>query len=147
LKEASAHELSSPPGAETEPLCELYEQLRGFVLEGSGLPGQVYGLGVLMRQGMLAWMSACVEHAQLERASNNVVYKVAPCLPSCMQEELARTLASLVLSNNERGVENDGEKFQGERKPSEANRVPVRTAVNGAASVREYREHEAPVCA
>ncbi|MCG7852576.1 MAG: hypothetical protein MIO92_08645, partial [Methanosarcinaceae archaeon] len=122
----------SPPGDETERLCDLYEQLRSFVLEGSSLPGQVYGLGVLLRQGMRAWMAACVEHAQLERASNNVVYKVAPCLPSSMQEELTRTLASLVLNNNERGVENYGEKFQGERKPSEANLIPVRTAVNCA---------------
>jgi hypothetical protein len=145
LKEAWADELSRPGAAGR--LCELYEQLRGFVLEGLGLPGQVYGLGVLMRQGMGAWMTACVEHAQLDRASNNVACQVAPCLPSSMQEELTRTLASLVLSNNEMEVENHGDKFQGEGKPSAANRVPVCTAVNGSASVREYREHEAPVCA
>jgi hypothetical protein len=130
LKGDRADELS-PPGGETERLCDLYEQLRGFVLEGSALPGQVYGLGVLLRQGMRAWMAACVEHAQLERASNNVVYQVAPCLPLSMQEELTRALASLVLNTNEREVENYGDKFQGDRKPSEANRVPVRTAVNG----------------
>ena len=114
-----------------ERLCDLYEQLRSFVLEGSALPGQVYGLGLLLRQGMRAWMSACVEHTEFERASNNVVYKVAPCLALSMQEELTRTLASLVLNTNEREVEDYGDKFQGNRKPSEANRVSVRTAVNG----------------
>jgi hypothetical protein len=29
----------------------IYEQLRGFVPEAQGLPGQVYGLDVLMRKG------------------------------------------------------------------------------------------------
>jgi hypothetical protein len=96
---------------------------------------------------MLAWMSACVEHASVETASNDVVYQVAPCLPSSRQEELTRALASLVLANSEKEVENDGDKFQGECKPSKTNRIPLRTAVNGAASVREYREHKTPVCA
>ena len=144
MKGDRADELS-PPGGETERLCYLYEQLRGFVLEGSGLPGQVYGLGVLLRQGMRAWMAACVEHAQIERASNYVVYQVALCLPLSMQEELTRALASLVLNNNEREVENHGDKFQGHCRTSKANRLPVYTAVDGSAGVREYREHKAPI--
>lgn len=103
MKEARVDELPCPVG-ETEDLCDLYEQLRGFILEASGLPGQVYGLGVLMRQGMRVWMNACGEHAQLERASSSVADRVASCLPSPMQAELTRTLASLVWNHNEREV-------------------------------------------
>ena len=42
----------------TDPLYEHYEQLRGYVLEASDMPGQVYGLGVLLQKGMRAWIEA-----------------------------------------------------------------------------------------
>lgn len=98
MKGTRTQELARRGG--TELLCDLYEQLRSFVLQGSGLPGQFYGLGVLLRQGMVAWIAACVEHTRLEAASGNMVYQVAPGLPPSMQAELTRTLASIVLNNN-----------------------------------------------
>ena len=89
----------------TEPLCDRYEQLRSFVLHGSGLKGQFYGLGVLLRQGMIAWMAACVEQKRFEASSDNRVYQLAPGLAPSIQAELTRTLASLVLNHNKREVE------------------------------------------
>ena len=49
----------------TDPLCKHYEQLRGYVLEASDMPGQVYGLGVMLQKGMRAWIEATCEHCQV----------------------------------------------------------------------------------
>jgi len=89
------------PGA-TDPLTELYEHVRSFVLQGSGLPGEVYGLGVLLRQGMRTWIETCMEHAHLERASGTAVLQVASRLPCCDHAEVTRLLAGMVLNTIEK---------------------------------------------
>jgi len=55
------------------PLCKPYEHLRSYVLEASNMPGQVYGLGVMLRQGMRAWIDATLEYAQLKQDPGNAV--------------------------------------------------------------------------
>ena len=86
----------------TDPLCELYEQLRGYVLEDSVMPGQVYGLGVMLQQGMRAWIEATSEYAQVEAAYGNVDSQEDLRILSSVHKELARMLASIVLNPNQK---------------------------------------------
>ena len=88
----------------TDPLCKLYEQLRSFVLRESDMPGQVYGLGVMLRQGMWAWIEATVEYAQLKQASGNAVSQKTSWTLSFVQAELTIMLASIVLKHSQKEV-------------------------------------------
>jgi len=87
------------------PLCERYEQLRSHVLKGSVLPGQAHGFGVLLRQGMRAWMEACesyigpVETASLGGAARS---RDSGILASAVQKELTLLMAAMVLNNSHR---------------------------------------------
>ncbi len=84
----------------TDPLCEHYEQLRGYVLEASDTSGQVYGLGVLLQKGMRAWIEVTCEHSQVKAADGHVdSHEVAEMLSS-VQTELAGMLAGIVLNHN-----------------------------------------------
>ena len=88
----------------TDPLCEHYEQLRGYVLEASDMPGQVYGLGVLLQKGMRAWIEATCEHCQVKAADGHVDSHQAGGMLSSVQTELAGMLAGIVLNHNQRGA-------------------------------------------
>ena len=54
-----------------ERLCELYEQLREYVLNALDNPAQVYGLGVILLRGMHAWIKAASQYADVQCPSNN----------------------------------------------------------------------------
>jgi len=95
-------ELASP-GA-TDPLCKLYEQLRSYMLGASDRLGQVYGLGVMLRQGMRAWIEATLEYAQLEPDPGCAVSQKPPRILSYLQAELTIMLASIVLTHSRREV-------------------------------------------
>ena len=102
LKQTCPEELECP-GA-SDPLCKLYEQLRSFVLEASDVPGQVYGLGVMLRQGMRAWIEATVEYAQVEQDPGNAVSQKTSWIVSSVQAELTRMLAAIVLNRSQKEV-------------------------------------------
>jgi hypothetical protein len=87
------------PGA-TDPLCKLYEQLRSYMLGASDRPGPVYGLGVMSRQGMRAWIEATLEYAQLEPDPGPAVSPKTPRILSCVQAELTIMLAGIVLTHS-----------------------------------------------
>ncbi len=91
------------PGA-TDPLCKLYEQLRSYVLEASDMPGQVYGLGVMLRQGMWAWIEATVQYTQLNQASDHTIFQKHHWVHSSVQAELTIMLASIVLNHSQKEV-------------------------------------------
>lgn len=99
----TGHEELTCPGA-TDPLCKLYEQLRSYVLEASDVPGQVYGLGVMLRQGMRAWIEATLEYTQLEQSSDNTISHKHRWVHSSVQSELTIMLATLVLKHREKEV-------------------------------------------
>jgi hypothetical protein len=99
----TCHEELACPGT-TEPLCKLYEQLRSYVLEASDMPGQVYGLGVLLRQGMRAWIEATLEYTQLKQASDNTISQERHGVHSSVQAELTIMLASIVLKHSQKEV-------------------------------------------
>jgi hypothetical protein len=83
-----------------DPLCEHYEQLRGYVLGASDTSGQVYGLGVLLQKGMRAWIEATYEHCQVTAADGHVDPHKAGGMLSSVQTELAGMLAGIVLNHN-----------------------------------------------
>ena len=86
----------------TDPLCEHYEQLRRYVLSASDMPGQVYGLGVMLQKGMRAWIEATCEHSQVKAAYGNVDSHTAAGMLLSVQTELARMLAGIILNHNHR---------------------------------------------
>jgi len=102
LTETCAEEFACPGAA--DPLCKLYEQLRSFVLEASDVGGQVYGLGVMLRQGMRAWIEATVEYAQVEQDPGNAVSQKTSWIVSSVQAELTRMLAAIVLNRSQKEV-------------------------------------------
>lgn len=81
-------------------LCEHYEQLRCYVLEASGIPGQVYGLGVILQKGMLAWTEAVSDHCQTEAAGRQADVHEAYGTLSIVQTRLAGMLAGIMLTHN-----------------------------------------------
>jgi len=95
------------PSRAGHPLCERYEQLRSHVLNGSVLPGQAYGFGVLLRQGMRAWMEACEPYAgPVETAPmGGARSRDSGILASAVQKELTLLMAAMVLNNGHREVE------------------------------------------
>jgi hypothetical protein len=102
LRKACPEELASPGAA--DPLCKLYEQLRSSVLEASDMPGRVYGLGVLLRQGMRAWLEATLEYAQVKQDSGHVVTPNTSWVLSSVEAELTIMLASIVVKHTEKEV-------------------------------------------
>jgi hypothetical protein len=97
--------VETAPWRAGHPLCERYEQLRSQVLQGSVLPGQGYGFGVLLRQGMQAWMKVgqphdgTVETAPLGGAARS---RGSGILASAVQKELTLLMAAMVLNNSHR---------------------------------------------
>ena len=91
------------PGA-AAPLCKLYEQLRSYVLEASDATGQVYGLGVMLRQGMRAWIEATLEYTQEEQDPGIAVVQKPSWIASSVQAELTRMLAVIVLNRSQKEV-------------------------------------------
>lgn len=102
LKQTYPEELGCP--GHTDPLCKLYEQLRSFVLEVSDMPGQVYGLGVMLRQGMRAWIEATLEYTQVEQDPGIAVSQKTSWITSSVQAELTRMLAVIVLNRSQKEV-------------------------------------------
>lgn len=102
MKQTSNEELTCPGAA--DPLCKLYEQLRSSVLEPSGVPGQVYGLGVMLRQGMRAWIEATLEYAQVEQDSGHVVTPNTSWVLSSVEAELTIMLATIVIKHSQKEV-------------------------------------------
>lgn len=102
LKQTCPEELECP-GA-SDPLCKLYEQLRSFVLEASDVPAQAYGLGVMLRQGMRAWIEATVEYVQVEQDPGNAVSLKTSWIVSSVQADLTKMLAAIVLNRCQKEV-------------------------------------------
>jgi hypothetical protein len=72
-----------------------YERLRGQMLQGLRNSHALAGLGILMGQGMRAWMENCRECA---RAIGGSAADEPPLLsiPSSLQTQVVRVIASMV---------------------------------------------------
>lgn len=68
------------------------------------MPGQVYGLGVLLRQGMRAWIGATLEYAQVKHDPGHVLTTKSSCVLSSVEAELTIMLASIVVKHTEKEV-------------------------------------------
>lgn len=86
-------------------ICENYERLRQYVLQGCSLPVRAYGLSVLMRQGMRAWMEASLEYGQPEAFSMVDEAQIWRTLCPPIQKELCGMLATIVLNRSKGKVE------------------------------------------
>ncbi len=84
-------------------LAQLYEQLRGWVLDPSTGPAtsaRHLGFGVLFRRGMCAWLDTCssltrVLEPQRPNPSSRPVF-----LPAPVQAQLAAVLATTLLTSS-----------------------------------------------
>ncbi|MBW1700420.1 MAG: hypothetical protein JRK26_27005 [Deltaproteobacteria bacterium] len=68
------------------------------------MPGQVYGLGVMLQKGMRAWIEATSDYYQVEAAYGYVDSHKAPGILSSVQTEFARLLASIVVHHNQKEI-------------------------------------------
>lgn len=102
-KKTALKQKHTDPGA-ADSLCKLYEQLRSYVLEASDVTGQVYGLGVMLRQGMRAWIAATLEYTQVEQEPDIAVSQKTSWIASSVQAELTRILAVIVLNRSQKEV-------------------------------------------
>jgi len=72
-----------------------YERLRGQILQGLGNSHPAAGLGILMRQGMRAWMENCRQCARAIGSSTGAG-SPAVSIPSSLQTQAVRVIASMV---------------------------------------------------
>ena len=81
-----------------DALGGLYERLRRQILHGLHGGHPVAGLGVLMHQGMRAWMERCRECAHAIGSSGDG--DSAPVtIPSPLQTQAVRVIADMVLNH------------------------------------------------
>ena len=79
-------------------LAALYERLRGQILNGLHGGQPVAGLGVLMHQGMRAWMERCRECAHAISSSGDAASPPVT-IPSQLQTQAAGVIAGMVLNH------------------------------------------------
>ncbi len=87
---------AAPPGQ--DPFGAAYEELRRRVLAGSAVGGP-FGLVLLLREGLAAWMVrgvACA--APVEPAADPARRGAAPLVPDQIHAAVVRVLASMALS-------------------------------------------------
>ena len=87
---------SLPQSVAGEDWVARYEQLRNDVL--SQTTGGGFGLIILLRQGMIAWMRACAEAPVPASARDSVQpLNAISCLPSDVRSQAAVILAGILL--------------------------------------------------
>lgn len=85
-------------------LTELYERLRGQVLNGLDGAGETVGFGVLMNQGMGAWILKCREFtpAVADAGSRD---SVAALIPVQLEAQVVAMIAGMVLNHSRRELQ------------------------------------------
>jgi hypothetical protein len=79
-------------------LAALYERLRGQILHGLHGGQPVAGLGVLMHQGMRAWMERCRESAHAIGNSGDAATPPVT-IPSPLQTQVVGVIACMILNH------------------------------------------------
>lgn len=82
-------------------LVDLYERMRGRVLSGFGGLGGTAGLGILMTQGMGAWILKCREFMPVF-ADEDRHDVVTVRLPLPLESQVAAIIAGMVLNHSRR---------------------------------------------
>lgn len=77
-------------------LTAHYEQLRRDALDRAGPPARGFGLALLLRQGMTAWMRAWSEWTSEIPSPLACRVPVAAPLPSAVRSQLTLILASML---------------------------------------------------
>jgi hypothetical protein len=97
------------PASESDPgaaaaLAELYEGLRRQVLNGFGEQGETVGFGVLMNQGMGAWILKCREFTPVV-ADAGRRDTVATPIPVQLEAQVVAMIAGMVLDHRRRELQ------------------------------------------
>ena len=82
-------------------LTELYERLRGQVLNSLDGAGKTVGFGVLMNQGMGAWILKCREFAPAVADAGSRA-SVAVTIPFQLEAQVVAMIAGMVLNRSRR---------------------------------------------
>lgn len=77
-------------------LTAQYEQLRCDALNHAGPPAHGFGLALLLRQGMTAWMRACSECTYEPQTPAACALPLAIPLPAQVRSQLTLILASML---------------------------------------------------
>ena len=80
-------------------LADLYERMRGQVLSGFGGRGGAAGLGILMTQGMGAWMLGCRQITPLVADAGRCDTSARP-IPVPVEAQVAAIIAAMVLNRS-----------------------------------------------
>jgi hypothetical protein len=97
--------MTRPPGPASESdagvaaaLTELYERLRGQVLNGLDGAGETVGFGILMNQGMGTWILKCREFAPAVADAGS---RAVP-IPFQLEAQVVAMIAGMVLNRSRR---------------------------------------------
>jgi hypothetical protein len=103
------HDEAARPASESDSgvaaaLTELYERLRGQVLNGLDGAGETVGFGVLMNQGMGAWILKCREFTPAV-ADADSRDSVAARIPFQLEAQVVAMIAGMVLNHSRRELQ------------------------------------------
>ena len=82
-------------------LANLYERMRGQILSGLGDREGAAGIGVLMTQGMGAWMLRCREFTPVAAGAGRLDSLAVPILVD-FETQVAAMIAGMLLNRNRR---------------------------------------------
>jgi Na+-transporting methylmalonyl-CoA/oxaloacetate decarboxylase gamma subunit len=100
------NEEEAPPAFESHSdregvLADLYERMRGQILSGFAGLGRTAGLGILMTQGMGAWIQRCREFTPIVADEGCHTTFAAP-IPVELETQVAAIIAGMVLNHSRR---------------------------------------------
>ena len=82
-------------------LVDLYERMRGQVLNGFAGPGGAPGLGIVMTQGIGAWILRCRDFAPVVADAGRRDTLAAP-IPVELETRVAAMIAAMILNRSRR---------------------------------------------
>jgi hypothetical protein len=104
LNEAEARPASESRSDREGVLADLYERMRGQVLSGFGGRGGAAGLGILMTQGMGAWILRYREFTPVVADAGRHDTLAAP-IAVPLETQVAAMIAAMVLNRSRRELQ------------------------------------------
>lgn len=81
-----------------------YEELRGAALEGTRPVAGPWGLGLLVRQGLVAWMRAWPQSRQETHVAPAVCSAPAPAMPASVSGPLVDVLTNMIFTTRQEAL-------------------------------------------
>lgn len=83
-------------------MADLYERMRAQVLNGFGGRGGAAGLGILMSQGMGAWILRCREFSPVVVDAGRHDTLATPIAVPPLETQVAAMIAAMILNRSKR---------------------------------------------